>query len=162
MEHYKQEKDYTCGPAVTRMVMSHFDNSVPDESDLELQLLTTPTSGTDPKNIAKFLRKQGYWTRRSQNATLAEVHSLHQDGWVVVLEVSVDVPHYTVYGGNNGNHLKLMDPYFGVIHFPMKKFQSDKNLHPHLRWRIVPKEFSGLPYDFTGKDSRKAYTAYKK
>lgn len=161
MEYFKQEKDYTCGCACVRMILSHFSIDVPTEAELEKHL-KTDSNGTDPAMMIKYLKRKGYEVKKGENASLSEIQSLHLDGWVVILEISVDVPHFTVYNGHNGCHLKLNDPFFGQLSRPNKKFESEKNRHPNLRWWIRTQDFGDLPYDFEGRGSHKAYIAAKK
>lgn len=164
MEYFKQEKDYTCGCACVRMVMSHVMPSVSSESDLEHILETDPNKGTDPKKIEEFFKANGCEVISKNDSTVDEIQKLYEEGWAVMLAISVDVPHFTVYDGHNGNHVRFFDPYFGIIHRTIKNFMSDNMNYPHYRWRVVPEEFKKhFPqYDFEGKQSNKYFLAVRK
>lgn len=163
MEYFKQDKNYTCGCACVRMAMSLFEG-IPSESDLESILETNDTQGTDPKKIEEFFKVNNYEVVSKENSSLDEIDSYHKEGWAVMLAISVDVPHFTMYSGHNGHHVQFMDPFFGIIHRSMKQFNSERMNHPHFRWRIVPEEFKKQfpQYNFEGKQSNKYFLAVRK
>lgn len=166
MRLYKQETDYTCGCACVRMIIGHFETEedVPYEMDLEKVLDTNDRQGTDPKTIVEYLQKRGYDVVIKDESNIEEVDSYHRDGWAVMLIISVDAPHYTMYAGNNGNHIDFLDPYFGVVHHRIKKFVSEKTNHPSYRWKLNPKEFKKLyemGYSFDDKKSNRCFIAAK-
>ena len=164
MKYFKQEKSYTCGCACVRMAISHLGDVVPGEEELEDLLGTNDTSGTDPVRIVEFLKEQGYQVVSRHGSNVDEVESYFRDGWFVMLAISIDVPHFTVYGGHNGNHVKFHDPFFGGLHVLLRKLKSRNTTFPHLRWRVVVEEFKEpFPqYDFSGKESDRFFIAAKK
>lgn len=164
MEYFKQEKDYTCGCACVKMALSMFEPEFIEEELLEKELDTKPNRGTDPKNVEKFFIDRNYDVVSKEHSSVEEIQKYFEEGWAVFLAVSVDVPHFTMYGGHNGNHIKFLDPYFGIIHGLIKHFQNERMKFPTLRWRVVPEEFKKYfpDYDFDGNESHKYFLAVKK
>jgi ABC-type bacteriocin/lantibiotic exporter with double-glycine peptidase domain len=94
MNYYKQEESHTCGCACVRMMLSAFEETIPTEVELEQRLGTSTQSGTDPNRVKTFLRERGYEVRTKSGGTIEEVEALYREGWVVLLAISVDVPHF--------------------------------------------------------------------
>lgn len=141
MELFYQEKDYTCGCACVRMVMSHFVKDIPSEIELEESLKATSNIGTNPKTIIDYFRNKEYDVIEENNSSLDKVRCYYNDGYVIMMAVSVDVPHFTIYNGDNGNHIFFFDPFFGKMSKLITKFISDKNIYPFYRWRVASDEF---------------------
>lgn len=154
MEYFKQETDYTCGPACVRMMLSNFGIES-FESELEYFLETKPNCGTHydqfDKVVDKYnLQKQQGEASYSGGATLEQLKQLQkltEDGWICILAYSLDVPHYSIFTEFNGNHVFLMDPFRGQrVSEQARKFLK--------HWKVVPKEFEKLAkqmnLDFTG------------
>lgn len=114
MEYYEQETGYTCGNACFRMVLS--DQGLPDMTEEQLVEImeTKPESGTHYNDMVKVAEKFGLQCVYGEHGTLKQIDDLTKEGWTVILAYSVDVPHFAVYVENNGNHLFLNDPTFGM------------------------------------------------
>jgi predicted double-glycine peptidase len=161
MQYFKQETNYTCGPACARMVLSHFDIES-TEAELAIKMGTLENSGSDYSSFQclkdfglEFMTGEG--TRNK--GTLDKLNQLLNQGYAVVMAYSLDVPHFSVYLGHNNNHLFLNDPFRGErIAMPIKKFL--------YRWRIIPEWFRTvcIEYDlnFEGKESEAWWIAFKK
>lgn len=124
MKYFKQLKEYTCGVACFRMVLSA--QGLPDVEDDTLEVLmdTTYESGTHYDAMVAAADKFGMDCLSGQNATLESVDKLTQEGWTVVLAYSVDVPHYALYTKHTDSHVILCDPHFGEkIAFEKAKFE---------------------------------------
>lgn len=163
MDYYKQEKDYTCGCASVRMAISYFEDDIPTEAELEKVLKTNDRIGTHPNEVIEYFRNRGYEVTHGENGTYEQLTQLIEDGYCIMLKVSVDVPHFTVVEKINDCHIFFYDPYFGKISKDRKKFFSEKQIFPHYRWKIVASEFKKYApgYDFTELESMKGYIAVK-
>ncbi|MDD5648979.1 MAG: cysteine peptidase family C39 domain-containing protein [Candidatus Nanoarchaeia archaeon] len=164
MKYFKQEKDYTCGCACVRMAISHFNQNIPSELELEKILKTLSNKGTHPNIIAEYFKNEGYNVVKENNSSLDKVRFYYKEGYVVMLAISVDVPHFTVYNGDNGNHIFFFDPFFGEISKLISKFVSDKTIYPFYRWRVVSNEFKKYysEANFDDEESYNYFIAIKK
>lgn len=113
MKYFKQETAYTCGCACFRMVLSEFDLPVPSEEEMISILGTIPESGTHYDSLVKVAEKYGLKCQYGEFGIIEHLDTLITDGWSIIIAYSVDVPHFSIYSGSNGNHLFLKDPYFG-------------------------------------------------
>lgn len=143
MKYFKQETFYTCGCACFRMVLSHFFDVVPSESKLEKEMHTAPeNTGTSYEDMNSIGDKYGLQTKQGENGKLAELDKLVEDGWVVILGISLDVPHFVVYLENNGNHIFLNDPFRGE----RSNFLVSKFLRNH--WEVNDQKYRMLKFDY--------------
>jgi len=122
MKYYKQEKNYTCGVACLRMVLSAQGLPDIDEDTLEEMIECVPESGTHYKSMVSFADKFDLDCISHEGGTVEEIDELTKQGWSVVVAYSVDVPHFALYEKCNDNHLFLCDPFFGehVAHLKKK------------------------------------------
>jgi ABC-type bacteriocin/lantibiotic exporter with double-glycine peptidase domain len=159
----KQEKNYTCGCACMRMVLDHFEMPVPTEVEMIEILDTDNVSGTRLDNLLLSAAQDfNLKTIHGVDSNIERVDGLHEKGWAVLLMVSVDVPHLVIYNGYNGNHIELLDPFFGQKYLLKSKFDSNRQHHPHYRWRAIKDEFKDLiGYDFEDLNHNKAFVAFK-
>ena len=165
MVYFKQETDYTCGVACLRMLFSAFTQEVPSEQDLMIELATNDKIGTHPDKIKEVATKYGYEVKTGENGTMALLDELRYDGYVIMLAISVDVPHWVVYLKNNNNHVFFNDPYFGeMLSRKIREFISPNQNYPHYRWKVKSSEFKKyLPeYNFDEVESNKLWIAIKK
>lgn len=164
MKYFVQEKGYTCGCASLRMAFSQFMDDIPSEEELEIEMGTNDRIGTHPDEIVKAAEKRGFEVRRGENGTFEELDTLVNEGYVVLLMISVDVPHVVVFERSNANHVYIKDPYFGenMIRYK-RKFGSEKNTYPNYRWSVKAAEFRKyLPeYDFSCLESNRGWIAIK-
>jgi len=168
MRYFEQETDYTCGVACLRMVISHFDDNVPTEAVLIPLLETNDRIGTKPCHIIKVAKDLGYEVIEGEKGTIELLDEFRDKGYIVMMMVSVDVPHWVIYNGNNNNHAFFFDPYFGENQaHQLKHVRSDKRRFPFFRWRLKNSEFTPLlktfsEYDFSALESEQYYLAFKK
>jgi predicted double-glycine peptidase len=159
MIYCEQQKDYTCGCACVRMAISHFEDEVPTELYLEEVLKTLSNKGTHPNQIKQYFLDKGYDVVEENNSSIERVRHFYEKDYVVMLAVSVDVPHFTIYNGDNGNHIFLFDPYFGEISKLLSKFLSPKNIYPFYRWRVIAEEFKKY-YPEANFDDEESYNYF--
>ncbi len=162
IKYFKQETDYTCGPACVRMMLSKFGIES-FEMELEALLETMPNSGTHYEKFNVLTEKYGLQKQEGEGNTIEMLNHLQKltdDGWVCILAYSLDVPHYSIFSGYNGNHVFLRDPYRGekVAEYARKFIKQ---------WKVIPKEFEKLSkimnLNFDGiKPTRGWWVAFKK
>ena len=144
MKYYKQEKNYTCGCACFQMVLSRLGiNNIPSQDDLELSMNTSlSNTGTHYDDMKRIGLDYGFDVIDGVDGTIDDIDQLTKDGWVVVLGISLDVPHFVVYLDNNGNHIFFNDPFRGErSNFYLKKFLRNN-------WDINDSKYTMLKYDY--------------
>ena len=160
---YPQEQYYSCGNATFRTALNSLGLPDVDESELETIMGTTHLSGTHYDLMVESASKFGLQVKHGNNGTLKELDDLLDDGWVVIVCFTIGGPHYSVYMGQNGNHIFLYDPDVDKkVSHPLKKFvksywKVDIN---KLNIRMLIAEY-GLKLDETF-NSDKWWIAYKK
>lgn len=135
MKQYHQEKDYTCGPACLRMVLSDFGMET-TEKFLENMMDTNERTGTSYDSLIKCATQK--WTlycKSGQDGTVEQLEHLTSIGWtVVVCYMLGTMPHYAIYHSNNGHHIFLRDP----------AFRKNHSVLPHKflkNWKVEGKNF---------------------
>lgn len=164
MHYYKQHKNYTCGCACFQMVLSRLGfTDIPDQDSLELAMNTSlANTGTHYDDMKRIGVDYDLNVIDGVDGTIDHIDQLTKDGWVVVLGISLDVPHFVVYLDNNGNHIFMDDPFRGQ----RSNFQIKKFLRNH--WDINHKKYTMLKYDFPDlvfdptMDRHRYWIAYKK
>lgn len=135
MKYFEQETNYTCALACVRMIFSKFGLNISEE-ELVGKLKPSPKYGTNKDDLVDFIKSMGFEAECVEDSNLDEVRVSKEQGYGVILLVSVDVPHCIIYLGDNGNHLKYHDPFFGENRsIIIKKFTSKNAVYPFIRWR---------------------------
>src|SRR5689334_17011484 len=149
MEYFRQQTYYTCGCACFRMVLSNFKLNVPRESELELQMHTAPeNTGTSYADMIRIGNEYGLQVQYGENGDIEKLEKLNEDGWVVVLAISLDVPHFVVYLTSNGNHIFFNDPFRGEnSNFLLKKFLKHHWVVDHNKYRMIALEYPEIKLD---------------
>ena len=146
MIYYKQETGYTCGPACCRMILAKF--GIEETEQVLVRVLEAKyNEGTGYDAMFKFADKYNLNVLQGQDdKDLDKLQQLVNDGWGVIIAYSLDVPHYSIFIGHNGNHLFLMDPFRGErVAEHIKKFKHRWKVHPKDFW-LVCQEF-GLEFN---------------
>lgn len=162
MQFFRQETYYTCGCACFRMALSHFKLNVPRESNLAKQMHTTPeNTGTSYEDMIRIGMEYGLEIQSGQDGDLKQLDNLIKDGWVVVLGISLSVPHFVVYLENNGNHIFLNDPFRGErSNFELKKFLKNHWWVDHKKYGFITLEYPEIEFH-PSIDSYRWWIAYK-
>ena len=161
MKFYKQHRYYTCGCACVRTALSKFYDDVPTEDDMVVQLNTNDQIGTHYDDLIAIADKYDLKTMYGQHGSIDQVDKLTKDGWVVVMGISLDVPHFVIYVQNNGNHLWYYDPFHDdMVARLIKKFSRSQWLVDHTRYKMAALEYG---VDITPDlDTKQWFIAYKK
>lgn len=161
MKYFKQEKDYTCGPACFRMVMS--EHGLPDieEEKLEEIMGTSDESGTYYDLMVEAGHKFDLSVIHGQKVTIDFIDKLAKSGWTVIVAYSLDAPHYSIYSKHDKDKIYLIDPIMGEDRsFPYKDFEDYIWAVEISRYKVAIAEL-GLKLD-SSMDTKCWYVAYKK
>lgn len=136
MKYFKQETDYTCAIACLRMVLSTVMEDVPSEEELAIKLKSNELHGTNPHEIVDYLNSSApFYAKYIENGTIDDIREELKYGNLIILLISVDVPHCVIYLNDNNNHMFVHDPYFGENKaYVLKKFLSSRTNYPSARW----------------------------
>ena len=120
---FPQEDYYTCGCACFRTALNSLGMKDVDELILKTMMGTTYQSGTHYDLMIEAASKFNLQVKSGHKGNFKELDNLLDDGWVVIICYTTSGPHYSVYMGNNKNHLFLYDPDVDKkTSYPMKKF----------------------------------------
>lgn len=165
MKYYKQETDKTCAVACFRMMLSHFFEDIPTEKELLKKLKFHKQTGVNSDNIIALAKEFGLMVIAEENGTIERITTLRNEGYVVMLAISVNVPHMVIYLEHLPDYVLLNDPFFGEDIMREKKlFLSDDQKYPFHRWRISDEDVKKYSPDYdSNKDgSYRLFIAIKK
>ncbi|MBI5037538.1 MAG: C39 family peptidase [Candidatus Kerfeldbacteria bacterium] len=113
--YFHQKTDYTCGPAVVRMILRHFKKNI-SEASLSRRLKTNRAIGTHPRAIITFLRRAGLYVYLNESSTMAELAFLISKKYPVIVLYREPVDnegHYAIVVEINRRIITLHDPWHG-------------------------------------------------
>mgnify|MGYP001583685360 CR=1 FL=1 len=113
---FKQETEYTCGPAALRAIFTYFDKSF-TEKEIETFCQSKPWPiGTDNDNMSKAPSLAGLFGKTEENASI-ETLAKYIDRGIPVLVNFIDVPqksgHFATLVGYTDTELIFNDPWNG-------------------------------------------------
>ncbi len=113
---YKQKNGWTCGPAVTKIILNYAGKTCPD-TDLARKLKTTP-AGTSNCQLVNFLKKSGVKFRVMEGASLNALKKISKKGLVLV---TYWIPchkehHYSIVKKVTAKRIYFHDTWFGANH----------------------------------------------
>lgn len=121
--YFKQDTDYTCGPATLQMAFAYYGNKQ-SEMDLAKKMKTNSNVGTTHKRMIKVANQNGFYAYVNNNSNFDEiVYFLNRKKPVVThfIEPSSDAGHYAVITSiNDKKEIVLNDPWNGK-NFTMNK-----------------------------------------
>lgn len=112
---YKQDTDYTCGPASLQMVLSFF-NDHKSEACIAKKAHTDKEAGTAHKWMIEVAEREGFYCYVNNNSSLEELKNFIGTGLPVIVhftEPSGEESHYSVIKGFGKKQLILNDPWNG-------------------------------------------------
>lgn len=114
--NFKQKNDWTCGPAVARIVLHYFGKT---RTIVELSReLKTNRSGTANKPLIKLLRRNGLRLRVKENASIKDLrrylrrHLVMTAYWIPYHREG----HYSIIKKVDSKRVYFHDPWFGSSH----------------------------------------------
>jgi predicted double-glycine peptidase len=139
---YKQKTNYTCGCATLQMVLDYFNMPVPSEEEMVCILDSKQEEGTSYDSLIDGAKILGLQCQFGENGDFDKLNEYIADGWLPIIVYSLDVPHFSVYLGHNGNHIRLADPFTGENqHYLLKKFVRNQ-------WKVDEKDFKKIIQEY--------------
>ena len=113
---YKQKNDWTCGPAVARILLHYYDART-DFKDI-VKALRTSRAGTGNAHLLRLLGKNRVPFRVKEQATLSDIGRYLKNHWVVVAYwiPSHKESHYSIAKKINAKRIFFHDTWFGANH----------------------------------------------
>jgi ABC-type bacteriocin/lantibiotic exporter with double-glycine peptidase domain len=113
--YFKQDTDYTCGPATLQMVLAFYGIRISEEKLAKL-LETNDDVGTRHNSMIDFSREEGFNVFVNTCSKVEEIRRFINEGKSVIvhfLEPDGNVGHYSVVVGIDDNSIFLNDPWNG-------------------------------------------------
>ena len=138
---YKQKNDWTCGPAVVRIILDYYGIEA-TVAELVKQLRTT-RSGTTHKQILRLFRKKGLKFIAKENASISNLKKYTKNHWVIV---AYRIPfqgdyHYSIVKNINSKKIIFHDTWFGSNHgYTLKNFHKNWRDDESSRWMLAIKK----------------------
>lgn len=110
--YFKQNTDYTCGPASLAMALS-FLGKHRSELSLSRLALTNEDTGTTHSNIVRVAKDEGFVTEVKRGASLGDLKTVVRLGLPVIVnytEPFENVGHFAVVVGFERGNIILNDP----------------------------------------------------
>lgn len=126
MKYHRQQKDYTCGPACMKMVLSEMGRNI-SEKTLEKELKTSPKSGTGIRAFCRLARKMGMKAFSKKNSSIREMKSLLKDNFIIVCYYykPEKTGHYAIVKRFSAEKIYLIDPWCGPnCSYSIEKFRK--------------------------------------
>ncbi len=114
--NFKQKNDWTCGPAVARIILHYYGQARPlDEIIKELR---TTKRGTANMNLLRLLKKYKVSYKVREHASLLTLKRYLRNHWIVV---AYHIPihnesHYSIITRMDRNRVYFHDTWFGASH----------------------------------------------
>lgn len=135
MNFVPQTTNYSCVAASVSTGLSKFGIEL-TEAFLMDELGTKEGMGTDLRKVETWLKGRGLSVIREQAqgdvhySCFEELEDLEQAGYVMLLEISYDVPHCVVFQKVNHSHITVYDPWQDkLVSFQKSKFKRSM-------WRV--------------------------
>lgn len=111
---YRQQKEYTCGPASLRIVLNYYGKKLKEKRIVKIAHASR-YEGTRQALMVLAFRKLGYKTIVRFPATVKDIESfVRKEVPVIVNYQAWGYGHYSVVVGFNNTHLLLLDPLKGA------------------------------------------------
>ncbi len=124
---YRQEKNYTCGPASMRMVLESVGLRK-SEKELARLLETNRISGTWNISFIKLAKKYKLKYVVNSNSDIKELKHLLRNSYYVIVCYFNSIEkkgHYSVTNKIGNKYIYLLDPWFGPdLKYPLKYFRK--------------------------------------
>lgn len=114
---YKQINDWTCGPAVARIIL-HFHFSRRASVSTLIRQLKTTRRGTDNRQLVSILKKHGIRYRVHKEATLSDIKKF-LPRYLVVLSYWIPAykeSHFSIVRRLDAKRIYFHDTWFGARH----------------------------------------------
>ena len=141
--YFEQKKDYTCGPAVMRMVAAFFGTHYTLEQLYEIAS-PDPDAGTRNKDMIKVAKKLGFSVYSKNKASIKDIKKfLNKDLPVIVNFIEPrgkEEGHHSLIVGITDREIIFNDPAYGQgFSMGIAEFLSRwrSGFEPYQRWMMV-------------------------
>ncbi len=111
--YFEQETEFTCGPAVLKMIMHYFGENIA-ERRLRKHTKSSPLGGTNHEKLISTVQTLGYHCFVKQNAQPRHLKSFINRGYPIIInwqEPDTKDGHYSVIFGYLSEYFFMHDPY---------------------------------------------------
>ena len=115
---YKQQTDYTCGPASMRMILSALKIKK-SEKELAQLLKTRRKTGTKNKSFSLLAKRLNLPSIAKKNSSFQELKAYQNKNYLIILNYfhpEEKIGHYAVLKKIDKKYIYLLDPAFGKNH----------------------------------------------
>lgn len=115
MPYFKQDTEYSCGPATLQMIFAFYGKKISEELLVE-RLQTTMSAGTEHQSLINVAEGEGFFVYVNNNSSLEEIRNLLLKNVPVIvryIEPSHDEGHYSVVVAVKEDSIILNDPWNG-------------------------------------------------
>ncbi len=138
---YKQTNDWTCGPAIARVIL-HYFGVKPSISDLIKQLRTT-RAGTENRYIISLFKRNNIKFFHKKNSSISEIRRYLKNYWIIVaywIPVHNEA-HYSIIKKMNSKRIYFHDTWFGLNHsYTLNYFLKNWHDDETARWFMAVKK----------------------
>lgn len=138
---YKQKNDWSCGPAVARVILDYYGTRQ-TISSLARQLKTTRT-GTENRHIISLFRRNNLKFFIRKNSSTKELQKYSKKYWIIVaywIPASKE-SHYSIIKKINSKRVYFHDTWFGRNHsYTLKYFLKNWHDDEATRWFMAVKK----------------------
>ncbi len=109
--YFKQQTEYTCGPACVRMILASYGVNR-SEKVLAKMMKTNKMIGTDSKNMVDLFEKYGFDYIVRRHGRISLLRRYYKRGWKVIVCFQYEgVSHYSVIKKINWHSVYFLNPY---------------------------------------------------
>lgn len=125
--HYYQETEWTCGPAVMRMILESLGSKKTEKQLIKL-MKANKVVGTRNRAFSKIAERYKLNYAVMRNATIDDLKYYYKHGFKIVVCYYVkkwNFFHFAVVEKMNRTHITFLDPYIGPEHeFKLSTFSK--------------------------------------
>lgn len=138
---YKQKNNWTCGPAVARVILDYF--GIETTVSQLVKKLRINRSGTAHRHILRLFREHGLRFITKENTSFSDLKKYTKNHWVVV---AYRIPshrdyHYSIVKNINSKKIIFHDTWFGSNHsYTLKNFHKNWRDDESSQWMLAVKK----------------------
>src|SRR3989344_1151663 len=138
---YKQKNNWTCGPAMARVVLSYYGarTTVP----LLIKKLRTTRSGTGNRQILKLFKRNNLKFSVKTNSSLSDIKKYIISHWIIVayyIHLHKEY-HYSIVKSINSKRIYFHDTWFGSNHsYSLNYFENNWKDDEATKWMLAIKQ----------------------
>ncbi|MDP3882300.1 MAG: cysteine peptidase family C39 domain-containing protein [Nanoarchaeota archaeon] len=127
IKYYQQEEDWSCGPAVVRMVLSSFKIKK-SEAEISKTLGSNKEIGTPNKRLVDYFKDNNFSFIAEENAKINDLRRFFSDKFNIIVNyycASEKEGHFAIVKSLDKKRIYLYDPAMGEDHsYSLKYFNK--------------------------------------